>query len=442
MNKVMDVLRYVLLVITALVSLSNSCYGETNNRKDHELRGSVSAVVVKDIEFSIKFGEVVPTGKSNDTIYYFLKNGNVYAEVFAPDEYKRFGYDEHNNLTEEMCVSVGTGKEYRKGKNLYHLNDTADHKFYKYVYDSGGRLKEVKYFDFKRWLGDMEQYYRIVYSYDSFGKKIVYRNEFSIDKEEIYNGSVRKIKDRCGFNSTRITTETLNAKGRPTKREISIDNEHLETITISYNEYGDEEKILHQWSGGSRSVETTQYVYDQNGNWHKRLHFVGDKLRTWTEREITYAVSDEDYSKKLEEVKMIEAKGQKISDMVKHEQDSIQALQKAWEEDVAKGGPFASDVDENAQFPGGDEACFRWLSEHIHMPTEVMENGEHARVIVEYVVECDGSISFVRIKKGVSEAIDKEALRLVKSMPKWKPAMKDGQPVRARFFIPIMFRID
>ena len=68
MNKVMDIFRCVLLTIATLVSLSNSCYGKTNNRKDHELRGPVSAVVVKNIEFSIKFGEVVPTGKSNDTL--------------------------------------------------------------------------------------------------------------------------------------------------------------------------------------------------------------------------------------------------------------------------------------------------------------------------------------------------------------------------------------
>ena len=440
----MDVFRCVLLTITTLVSLSNSCYGKTNNRKDHELRGSVSAVVEKDIEFSIKFGEVVPTGKSNDTIYYFLKNGNVYAEVFSPNKYKRFEYDEHNNLTEEMCVKVGKGQEYRIDNNLYHLNDTVDHKFYQYVYNSGGRLEEVKFFEFKRWLGDMEQYYRIVYSYDSNGKKIVYRNEFSIDKEEIYNGSVRKTKDHCGFNSTRITTETLNAKGRPTKREISIDNEHLRTITFSYNEYGDEVKILHQWSGGSRSVETTQYVYDQNGNWLKRLHFVGDKLKNWTEREITYAVSDEDYSKKLEEVKTIEAKGQIVNqivtDMVKHEQDSIEAIHKTWEEELAKGGPLAKDVDEHAQFPGGDYACFEWLSGHLRYPTKAQENNEQGRVIVEYVVERDGSILLARVIKSPSDALSEEALRLVKSMPKWKPAMKDGQPVRTRFILPIMFR--
>ena len=146
MNKAMDVFRCVLLTIATLVSLSNSCYGKTNNRKDHELRGPVSAVVVKNIEFSIKFGEVVPTGKSNDTLYYFLKNGNVYAEVYTPNKYKRFEYDGHNNLTEEMCVNVGEGKECEIGDSIYLLNDTTNHKLNQHVYDAEDRLKEIKCF--------------------------------------------------------------------------------------------------------------------------------------------------------------------------------------------------------------------------------------------------------------------------------------------------------
>ena len=83
MNKVINNYRCGLLIMVALVFLSISCYGKTNNRKDHELRGPVCAVVVKDIKFSIRLGEVAPTGESNDTLYYFHKNGNVYMEEYA-----------------------------------------------------------------------------------------------------------------------------------------------------------------------------------------------------------------------------------------------------------------------------------------------------------------------------------------------------------------------
>lgn len=438
MNKVINNYRCGLLIMVALVFLSISCYGKTNNRKDHELRGPVCAVVVKDIKFSIRFGEVEPTGESNDTLYYFHKNGNVYMEEYASNNYSRFEYDGHNNLTEEICVSVGMGKEYRKGDNIYHLNDTTGRKLYQYVYDSEDRLKEIKCF--REYLNNMEQYYRIVYSYNSSGKKIVYRNESSIDKEEIYNGSVRK-EIKYYFGSSRITTETLNAKGKPTKREI-IHKPYFENSIFSYNKYGDEVKILRQLGNVSHEVETTQYVYDQNGNWIKKLHYINDKLKTWIEREITYATSDDGYSKVIEEAMKLEAKGQRISDMVKHEQDSIQAYQKAWEEEVAKGGPITDDVDEVAHFPGGDEGYYKWFREHFKYPTILQENGVQGRVMVRIIIECDGSILFLRVEKSPSEELSKEALLLVRSMPKWKPAMKDGHPVRSSLFVPITYRID
>ena len=438
MNKVINNYRCGLLIMVALVFLSISCYGKTNNRKDHELRGPVCAVVVKDIKFSIRFGEVEPTGKSNDTLYYFLKNGNVYMEEYASNNYSRFEYDGHNNLTEEICVSVGMGKEYRKGDNIYHLNDTTGRKVYQLFYDYEDRLKEIKCF--REQLNNMEQYYRIVYSYNSSGKKIVYRNESSIDKEEIYNGSVRK-EIKYYFGSSRITTETLNARGKPTKREI-IHKPFFENSTFSYNKYGDEVKILRQLGNVSHEVETTQYVYDQNGNWIKKLHYINDKLKNWTEREITYATSVDDYSKVIKEAMKLEAKGQRISDMVKHEQDSIQAYQKAIEEEEKAYGPIVDNVDEKAQFPGGVEGYIKWFREHFKYPTILQENGVRGRVLVRFIIECDGSLSFLRVDKSPSEELSKEALRLVRSMPKWKPAMKDGQPVRSRCFVPITYRID
>lgn len=420
MNKVMDVFRCVLLTIATLVSLSNSCYGKTNNRKDHELRGPVSAVVVKNIEFSIKFGEVVPTGKSNDTLYYFLKNGNVYAEVYTPNKYKRFEYDGHNNLTEEMCVNVGEGKECEIGDSIYLLNDTTNHKLNQYVYDSEDRLKEIKCFT--KWNDYLKQYHRIVYTYTSKGKTITYYKEEGIEKEESYFGNMHVKKEyplKEGIADI-IETETLDENRNPIKVEIKMGKSFaLVNVFITYNEYGNQIKIVKNGTVQNqqrKSTETIQYVYDKQGNWIKKMHYEDGKLKEWIEREISYAVSDSDYSKNMEEIKRMEVGSQAKRKRVLTE--------------------------ENAQFPGGDYACFNWLSEHIHMPAEAMENGIQGRVIVNFIIECDGSISCVRIVRGVSEALDKEALRVVKSMPKWKPAMQDGQPVRSEFTLPIMFRLN
>lgn len=98
-------------------------------------------------------------------------------------------------------------------------------------------------------------------------------------------------------------------------------------------------------------------------------------------------------------------------------------------------------VEENAQFPGGDEACSKWLSEHIQYPSICQEQGVQGRVIVCFVVNCDGSISDVMIVRSPDPNLSKEAERLVSMMPEWKPACQGGKTVRSRFNLPIMFRL-
>ena len=152
-------------------------------------------------------------------------------------------------------------------------------------------------------------------------------------------------------------------------------------------------------------------------------------------------------------MKMREADNKAISDKVfnynQHAQDSIQAvkqalqdsiqiLQSAWGEDE---GPLATDYDENAKFPGGDAHFAKWYKEHFKYPSEAMENRIEGRVYISFIVECDGSISFVKVLESPSDILSLEALRLVMSMPKWEPAKKDGQPVRRSFILPIMYRI-
>ena len=99
-------------------------------------------------------------------------------------------------------------------------------------------------------------------------------------------------------------------------------------------------------------------------------------------------------------------------------------------------------VEENAQFPGGDEACFKWLSEHIKYPSICQEQGVQGRVIVNFVVNKDGSIVDVNTVRSPDPNLTKEAERVVKMMPKWKPARQGNKPVRSRFTLPVMFRLN
>lgn len=98
-------------------------------------------------------------------------------------------------------------------------------------------------------------------------------------------------------------------------------------------------------------------------------------------------------------------------------------------------------VEEPTEFPGGPAALVKFLTSNVKYPEIAMENGIQGRVMVKFVVERDGSVSNVDILRGVDPALDKEAVRVVKSMPKWKPGKQRGKPVRQSFQVPVVFRL-
>ena len=99
-------------------------------------------------------------------------------------------------------------------------------------------------------------------------------------------------------------------------------------------------------------------------------------------------------------------------------------------------------VEENAQFPGGEEALFKWLAEHLKYPQKCQEQGVQGRVIVKFVVNKDGSIGETQIARSKDPDLDKEAERVIKMMPKWKPARQGNKPVRSWFYQPVMFKLN
>lgn len=97
--------------------------------------------------------------------------------------------------------------------------------------------------------------------------------------------------------------------------------------------------------------------------------------------------------------------------------------------------------DKEAEFPGGAQALRLFLAENIVYPEISMELGDQGRVFVEFVIEKDGSISNVKVLKGVSPELDAEAARVISIMPKWTPAVWNDKVVRARARIPINFTL-
>ena len=98
-------------------------------------------------------------------------------------------------------------------------------------------------------------------------------------------------------------------------------------------------------------------------------------------------------------------------------------------------------VEEMPSFPGGSAALMSYLSSNTKYPVVAQENGVQGKVIISFVVERDGSISDVKVARSVDPSLDREAQRVVKSMPRWTPGKQNGQTVRVKYTVPVVFRL-
>jgi len=100
-----------------------------------------------------------------------------------------------------------------------------------------------------------------------------------------------------------------------------------------------------------------------------------------------------------------------------------------------------SHVEVMPQFPGGEAALMKWLTDNMSYPTIAAEQGIQGRVTLRFVVKPDGSIDEVEVQKGLDPSCDKEAVRVVKKMPKWIPGKQNGNPVYVYYSLPVVFRL-
>ena len=93
------------------------------------------------------------------------------------------------------------------------------------------------------------------------------------------------------------------------------------------------------------------------------------------------------------------------------------------------------------EYPGGINAMYEFIQKNLKYPESAKNKGIEGRVFVQFVVEKDGSLTSFQVLRGVSDDIDAEAVRVLKMMPKWKPGMMDGKPVRVQFTMPFKFQL-
>ena len=190
----------------------------------------------------------------------------------------------------------------------------------------------------------------------------------------------------------------------------------------------------------------------------------------WTEREVTkYEVTDTEFL--FEEEVEIQQTSQEtpppppppavqevevlnvVEDNVETESIEVNAEDDKAEE-VVIAAPVEAPVEEEEEevvfvvvesmpeFPGGQQALFKYLSENVKYPVIAQENGIQGRVICQFVVNKDCSIVDVDVvRSGGDPSLDKEAIRVIKSMPKWKPGKQRGKPVRVKYTVPVNFKL-
>ena len=128
-------------------------------------------------------------------------------------------------------------------------------------------------------------------------------------------------------------------------------------------------------------------------------------------------------------------------DVDKFEAVKEQVIVKEPEPEKPKEEEIFVAVEQQAEFPGGQSALMKWLSNNIRYPEAAQQNDIQGRVVVKFVVEKDGSIGHAEIARGVDKDLDREALRVVNKMPKWQPGKNNGVAVRSYFNLPVTFRL-
>lgn len=124
----------------------------------------------------------------------------------------------------------------------------------------------------------------------------------------------------------------------------------------------------------------------------------------------------------------------------KDKQDKGIVTQPAVATDSTESSKIFGAVEEMASFPGGSAACMQYIADNIRAPKECFEGIASGRVILGFTVNEDGSLSDIKVMRSLTPALDEEAIRVVRSMPKWNPAKQNGKAVKSKYTLPVTFR--
>lgn len=192
------------------------------------------------------------------------------------------------------------------------------------------------------------------------------------------------------------------------------------TIVYEYNAYGDVVSMKKMRGSAILSTSTYEYKYPDGMPWQSMSQYNdGNYLLT---KKRNYETSQT-----TEQKKSLSESKEQLSD---NNRKNTSLDNKVF--DVVEVMPC---------FPGGDVALMKFLAENIKYPVVAVDNGIQGCVICTFIVERDGSITDIKIVKSVDPSLDKEAVRVLRAMPRWKPGIQKGAPVRVKYTVPVTFRL-
>lgn len=255
----------------------------------------------------------------------------------------------------------------------------------------------------------------LVFETDEYGEQKLETDVYQLKRDE--EGRLTSIFLK---ESRQQLLYEYNKDGRLSVSDYLVPDGKKRHTTYEYNEQG---RLISSISsiGESQREKTFEYLkHDSQGNWTERLLCTDDGISVMEKRQIIYwsdkAIDWNDgITVKFVPVQVVEEEPVEMTiyEVVEHMPD----------------------------FPGGEAALQKYLKKHVVYPESARKKGVQGRVLVQFVVGKDGSICDTKVVRSVEPVLDREAVRVINKMPKWKPGRQKGKPVRVRYTVPINFRL-
>lgn len=391
-------MKQVLFAVVLFFTFQNLiAQPEVRKLAEYELKGDVSSVVSKDYSGKMSFGELVTDKLIETTTHKFDQKGNLIEfELINSDKHEKNSYKYNaNDKLIQISSLDGSNSSYEYSNNrlikidTYNKNNKLERRV-KRTYNSPSSFVDITY------NGDGSERGRSTYKNNLLVKEVVYNNTTNY----IYNANKKLIEKR--YSGVKVDMGDVlsafmmaNALGDVSGINDMQGKKVNSTTRLFYNEKGFIRQEIVTGTNTRGKTATSKYKYDSKGNWILKITTLKENNKDYyliTERNINYYSSNESSTNNL----------------IRHEK---------------------------AEFPGGEKAMTEFINENLIYPKSCQEMGIQGRVTVSFIVSKeDGSLKDIKVERGVDSDMDKEAIRIVSSMPKWIPAIEDDkQTISIRF---------